>query len=92
MYTVIEVELRSVEKPTLLILKTEEEFEVNVEYRYGHMMVSVNDELLHKAKLTTDFTDSKMSQEDIIDYLKEYLPEELLTFSLTKIKKNGTNI
>ena len=91
MYTVINIEIESVEQPTRLILKTEEEFDVNVEYRYGFMMVSVNDEILHKAKLTTDFTDSKMSEGDIIEYLEEYLPEELLTFSLIKTKENATS-
>ena len=87
MYTVNRIELKSEKQPTHLLFNTEEGFDINVVYRYGIIIVSVNDEVLHKRKLTTDYKDSMMTQEDVIDYLEEYLPEELLNFSLTKIKK-----
>jgi hypothetical protein len=88
MYTVNAIKLVSAEKPTQLLLSTDEEFDVHVIYRYGIMIVLVNDDELHKAKLTKDYTDSKMKQEDIIEYLEEFLPEELLNFSLIKKREN----
>lgn len=91
MFTVIGIKIESVEKPTHLIFQTDEETPVHVLYRFGFLRVVVDDETLHKVQLTKDYTSSKMSEEDIVEYLEEYLPEEMLTFSLTKKEKDGTS-
>lgn len=91
MYTVNRVNEVSKEKPSSWILNTNEGFDLVVEYRYGFIFVKVNDETLHKARLTTDITDGKLLWNDFLNYAEEYLPEEMIDFSLIKIKTNGKN-
>ena len=84
MYTGQSIEVVSEEKPSHFILKTEEEFDIHFTYRYGILLVEVNEELLHKVKLTKDYTHSMMSVSDIIEYCEEYLPEEMIDFGIAK--------
>lgn len=84
MYTVIKIEDVTKDKGTHLILHTKEEFLINVQYRFGIILVSVLQETLYKRKLTTDYKDSKMEMSDILEYLEAYLPDELLKFKKTE--------
>ena len=89
MYTVENIQDVTKDQGTHLILNTREEFEVHVRYRFGIILVTVNEEELYKRKLTTDYKDSSMKQEEVVEYLKQYLPEELLIFPKTKTEENG---
>ena len=86
MYTVTKIEQTSRKQPSSWVLHTEEEFEITIQYRFGFIIVQVNDEILHKARITPDITHSQMSDDEMLLYIKQELPEELLDLSLIKIK------
>ena len=89
MYKVESIKDITKDQGTHLILKTEEQFDIHVRYRFGIILVTVNEEELYKRKLSTDFKESTISIADAIEYIETYLPEELLTF--VNIKENGNN-
>jgi hypothetical protein len=86
MYTITKIEQISVEQPSSWTLSTQEEFEIIVQYRFGFMIIQVNDEILHKQRINPEITSSKMSTEEMLTYIKQELPEELLDLSTIKIK------
>lgn len=88
MYTAEKVVVIKKDSPSKWKIKTTEGFDIIVQYRYGFIIIMVNDETLHKSRLTTDITDSKMSWEDFLDYQKEHLPREMIDFSLIKNKND----
>lgn len=87
MYTVTKIEDITEDKGTHLVCHTKEDFLINIQYRFGIILVSVLEETLYKRKLTIDYKDSKMVTSDIIEYLETYLPDELITFP--KTEENG---
>ena len=84
MYTVIKIEDVTKDQGTHIVFHTKEDFLINVQYRFGIILVSVLQEILYKKKLTTDYKDSKMEISDILEYLEAYLPDELLKFEKTE--------
>lgn len=85
MYTVTQIIQVSERMPSSWVLKTQEEFDIKVQYRFGIIMFTVNDEVLHKSRISPLVTSSQMSTQEMLEYIKHELPEEL--FELTTIKK-----
>lgn len=81
MYTALTVQQVSKEFPSKWIISTEEDIDIVVEYRYGFIFVKVDDEILHKKKLTSNITDGKMTWDEFLQYADHHLPEEMIDFS-----------
>lgn len=84
MYTAVKVTCESEEKPSKWKVETQEEFDIIIQYRYGFIVVEVNEEELYKQRVTTDIMSSKMTTEEMLSYAKEHFPEEMLDLSLLK--------
>jgi hypothetical protein len=89
MYTATKIEQINKEKPSMWRIKTSEQIDLKVVYRYGFIVLSVEDETLFKHRVSQDLSDSTSEWVHVYSFLKEYLPEEMIDFSLIMTKENG---
>ena len=89
MYVVVKIEQISKEKPSAWRLKTSEQIDLDVMYRYGFLVVDVDNENLLKHRISDNLSDSSMEWGQALSHLQEFLPEEMIDFSLIMKKENG---